>query len=316
MNESRANAISHATREIDWPNARRIESVAPSERRELCNRMAEMAIPARTPQPRLAHDDHDAASRDRACLSTVQALRACRTCCPRQPTERAGFGTAARWSRRHAIVCNQIHHLDIRICLCHSKPDGPPADQPARRRRTDPPPPVGAGRPRRLLRVGVHRDPRPVAAAPVPPSEAAVRLRPAGPGARGRQCLVRPAARRAGRAGPGTGRAPAGGRPDPGDRPPPGRPRARRTRPRGVRKFPPPGRRLGRDAGAGPPRRRGRGRAARAGARTTTPAGCWTSAPGPAGFWNCWRRGSARASASMPRRRCWRWRARAWHVPG
>ncbi len=46
--------------------------------------------------------------------------------------------------------------------------------------------------------------------------------------------------------------APAGGRPGAGGRPPPGRPRAGRARPRRLRKLPPPGRRLGRDARARP----------------------------------------------------------------
>ena len=122
--------------------------------------------------------------------------------------------------------------------MSYSAPWNASSSQPARRRRADPPAPARAGRARRLLRHGIHRNPRPVAAAAVPPPEAAVRMRPAGAGARGRQRLVRPAHRATdGDAGPRPGRAACrADDADPGSRPPPGRPRAGRARPRRLAK--------------------------------------------------------------------------------
>ena len=63
------------------------------------------------------------------------------------------------------------------------------------------------------------------------------------------------------------------------------------------------------------PGRRGRGGAARAGARARRRPAARHRHRHRDACWSCWRRGSARGSASTPRRRCWRWRARGWRVP-
>ena len=77
--------------EIDWPNvAEEIESVgtqrtpgASQSNGETAATPAEMAIPARTPQPQLAHDDRDATSRDRGPAADNQdsaSSQLCPTC--------------------------------------------------------------------------------------------------------------------------------------------------------------------------------------------------------------------------------------------
>ena len=136
--------------------------------------------------------------------------------------------------------------------------------------------------------IRVHRDPRPVPAPPVAPSEAAVRGRAAGPGTRGRQRLVRAARRRrrGGLARDLLARLPEDDPVLEADRRQAARVLAERAR-IASESF----RRQGADwdemRALDLPAAGGRGHAADAGPRRGHRAGCSISAPAPGGCWNC-----------------------------
>ncbi len=177
-------------------------------------------------------------------------------------------------------------------CAVH----GDPADTSARLRRADPAATAGAGRARQLLRQRFLRDPRPVAAAPVAPPAPAERRRPAGAGARGRQRLAHAAGagQRRRRAGPPAA-GPARRSDEPtlaADRRHAARVLAERARVASETVFARKGAEWEEMQALGLP-----AQAVEDALLALLPddpaiAGCSTSAPAPAGCWNCWRRGS------------------------